>query len=158
MLAFLKIVLLGLGVIVLSPLIVVIAALFFVYCLIIFLVMMVHSIIVFFSGGKVNGDLKEDIKAKEILKKQAIEKLNPTPVVNNSTNNQYQQNIGTVQNINIHTSSLNIPTNQNGGLVIPTLDNQNNQFIDTTNNPKIEQRDVQQIEQTNEEETEENNL
>ena len=158
MLAFLKIVLLGLGVIVLSPLIVVIAALFFVYCLIIFLVMMVHSIFVFFSGGKVNGDLKEDIKAKEILKKHAIEKLNPTPVVNNSTNNQYQQNIGTVQNINIHTSSLNIPANQNGGLVIPTLDNQNNQFIDATNNPRIEQRDVQQIEQTNEEETEENNL
>ena len=101
---------------------------------------------------------KEDIKAKEILKRQALEKLNPTPVVNNSTNNQYQQNIGTVQNINIHTSSLNIPANQNGGLVIPTLDNQNKQYIDTTNNPQIEQKDVQQIEQISEEETEENNL
>ena len=97
-------------------------------------------------------------EAKEILKRQALEKLNPTPVVNNSTNNQYQQNIGTIQNINIHTSSLNIPTNQNGGLVIPTLDNQNNQFIDTTNNPQIEQKDAQQIEQISEEETEENNL
>ena len=53
---------------------------------------------------------------------------------------------------------MNIPTNQNGGLVIPTLDNQNNQFIDTTNNPQIEQKDVQQIEKISEEETEENNL
>ncbi len=87
MASFFKTFFLGILVTILLPLIAVVLALFFVYCLLVFLYMSIKCIIIFFSGGAPMGDLKEDIEAKDILKKRAAA-INQ-PLYNASLNNTY---------------------------------------------------------------------
>lgn len=58
----------GILIIICLPLIAVLLALGVVVCAIAFVVVGIRSIIVFFSGGKPFGDLKEDVLAKQIIR------------------------------------------------------------------------------------------
>ena len=68
------------------PLILAIWAIYAVYCLGVFIYMAFRNVIIFFSGGTPNGDMKEDVEAKRILlersqKSQASQNIyvSPTP-------------------------------------------------------------------------------
>lgn len=74
---FFKTVLFGLLYIVLSPFIVLLLAIYFIYCLLVFIYMSIRNLIIFFTGGTVNGDLSEDIQAKRILQERLEAKNNP---------------------------------------------------------------------------------
>ena len=87
MASFFKTFFLGILVTLLLPLIAVVLVLFFIYCLLVFLYMSIKCIIIFFSGGAPMGDLKEDIEAKDILKKRAAA-INQ-PIYNTGMNNTY---------------------------------------------------------------------
>lgn len=87
MAGFFKTFFLGIIITVLLPFIALILAIFFVYCLIVFLYMAIRCIIIFFSGGSPLGDFKEDIEAKDILKKRAAASLQPS--YNAPLNNAY---------------------------------------------------------------------
>lgn len=52
------------------PLILAYWILYSVYCLVMFLYMAFKNIVIFFSGGTPNGDMKEDVEAKMILMKR----------------------------------------------------------------------------------------
>ncbi|HBF68703.1 MAG TPA: hypothetical protein DDW20_05250 [Firmicutes bacterium] len=132
---FFKTVLFGLLYVVLSPFIVLFLALYFIYCLIIFIYMSVRNLIVFFSGGTVNGDLPEDIKAKRILKDKMEQKNAPI----NTTQNLQQQNLYNMSNATIimaHPDMINNLKNMNN----------NQQNINQVNNPMIENKPIEQIE------------
>lgn len=57
----------GVVVTVLLPLILAVWVLYGVYCLGIFIVMFIKSVITFFSGGQVTGEMKEDQEARKIV-------------------------------------------------------------------------------------------
>lgn len=67
MLNFFKVFGLGILYIVTLPLTVTLLAVYAIYCLLAFIYVSLRNIIVFFSGGTINGDLPEDIEAKRIL-------------------------------------------------------------------------------------------
>ncbi len=135
---FFKTVLFGLLYVVLSPFIVLFLALYFVYCLIIFIYMSIRNLVVFFSGGTVNGDLPEDIKAKRILKDKMEQKNAPT----NTTQNLQQQNLYNMSNATIimaHPDMINNMKNM-------TNIQQNVNQVET---PAIENKPIEQIENNN---------
>lgn len=59
----------GLGVLytITLPLILLVWAGYAVYCFFVFIYMSIRNVIIFFSGGTPNGDMKEDVEAKRIL-------------------------------------------------------------------------------------------
>lgn len=71
MLGFIKIFLQGLLYVVTLPLILLILALYGVYCVFVFIYIAIRSIVVFFMGGTLLGDLPEDVEAKRILMQRA---------------------------------------------------------------------------------------
>lgn len=76
------------------PFILAFLAFYAIYCLAMFLYMAFRNIVIFFSGGTPNGDMKEDVEAKRILlarqeKQNAVNDLllraynpQPTPIIN----------------------------------------------------------------------------
>ena len=76
------------------PFILAFLGIYAVYCFVMFLYMAFRNIIIFFSGGTPNGDMKEDVEAKRILlarqeKQDAVNDLllraynpQPTPIIN----------------------------------------------------------------------------
>lgn len=81
---------------VLSPFIVLLLALYFIYCLIMFLVMGIVNLVVFFSGGTINGDLPEDIEAKRILEEKFKQENNVAPVTQTQNNSNVTYNNPTI--------------------------------------------------------------
>ena len=84
----------GLGVIyvITLPFILMFWAIYAIYCLGVFIYMAIRNVIIFFSGGTPNGDMKEDVEAKRILlersqKSQASQNIyvSPQPVLNEPT-------------------------------------------------------------------------
>ena len=67
------------------PFFVVALCLYSIYCLIMFIYEAIRSLFVYFSGGTPFGDLKEDVKAKQILlqrqNQQANQQSNPQPQI-----------------------------------------------------------------------------
>lgn len=136
---FFKTVLFGLLYVVLSPFIVLFLALYFVYCLIMFIYMSIRNLIVFFSGGTVNGDLPEDIKAKRILKEKMEQKNSTTTT---TTQNLQQQNLYNMSNATIimaHPDMVNNMKNMANA----------QQNINQVETPAIENKPIEQIENNN---------
>ena len=84
----------GLGVIyvITLPFILMFWAIYSIYCLGVFVYMAIRNVIIFFSGGTPNGDMKEDVEAKRILlersqKLQASQNIyvSPQPVFEEPT-------------------------------------------------------------------------
>lgn len=86
MTAFFKVLLRGIIVTVLLPLILVVWVGYGVYCLITFIVMFIKNTIVFFMGGSLNDDMKEDIESKKILLEAEQAKANQEQLINNMNN------------------------------------------------------------------------
>lgn len=107
---FFKTVLFGLLYIVLSPFIVLLLAIYFVYCLLVFIYMSIRNLIVFFTGGTVNGDLSEDIQAKRILQERLEAKNNP---INPQPTSQNLYNMSGSTIILAHPDMLNNLNNNN---------------------------------------------
>jgi len=100
--------------------------------------MSIRNLVVFFSGGTVNGDLPEDIKAKRILKDKMEQKNAPT----NTTQNLQQQNLYNMSNATIimaHPDMINNMKNM-------TNIQQNVNQVET---PAIENKPIEQIENNN---------
>lgn len=104
------------------PFILAFLLLYSVYCLVMFIYMAFKNIVIFFSGGTPNGDMKEDIEAKKILlarqeKENAVNDL-LLRAYNSQPINQPQQNVFNQQpNIN------NQPTANEMNNVETPLDN-----------------------------------
>ena len=79
MAAFFKLVLHGILYALGLPIFLIALAIYSVYCLIMFIYEAIRSFFVFFSGGTPFGDLKEDVRAKEILLAKQNQELNPQP-------------------------------------------------------------------------------
>lgn len=101
---FFKTVLFGLLYIVLSPFIVLLLAIYFVYCLLVFIYMSIRNLIIFFTGGTINGDLSEDVQAKRILQERLETKNNP---VNPQPTSQNLYNMSNSTIILAHPDMLN---------------------------------------------------
>lgn len=153
---FFKTLLLGLLYVVLSPFIALLLVLYFVYCLIIFIYMSIRNLIVFFSGGTVNGDLKEDIKAKRILQERQEQKLDlASQTTNTTTNNQssYTMNNSTI--ILAHPDMINNLQNQN---VINNQTNNDQIPLDIKEIESNQNNNVSSADQVENKESEDNKL
>lgn len=61
-----------------------------------FLVMGIVNLVVFFSGGTINGDLPEDIEAKRILEEKFKQENNVAPVTQTQNNSNVTYNNPTI--------------------------------------------------------------
>ena len=75
---------------------------------------MIRTLVIFFSGGTPFGDLKEDVKAKEILIAKQNSELNPAPA-------PQSQNIFIIQGANVSQGSVDA----NGNVITNYIPNQN---------------------------------
>ncbi len=89
MAAFFKLILHGFLYALGLPFFLIALAIYSIYCLIMFIYESIRSFFVFFSGGTPFGDLKEDVKAKEILLAKQQAALNPEPQPQPQGNNYY---------------------------------------------------------------------
>lgn len=136
---FFKTVLFGLLYIVLSPFIVLLLAIYFIYCLLVFIYMSIRNLIIFFTGGTVNGDLSEDIQAKRILQERLEAKNNP---VNPQPTSQNLYNMSGSTIILAHPDMLN---NLNQNNIVNKQPNQ----IDAIEPDLIEQNNNDSIKEDN---------
>ena len=89
MASFFKLVLHGILYAIGLPFFLVALAIYSVYCLIMFIYEAIRSFFVYFSGGTPFGDLKEDVKAKEILLAKQNQEASPQPTPQQSNNTFY---------------------------------------------------------------------
>ena len=89
MASFFKLVLHGILYALGLPVFLVVLAIYSIYCFIMFIYEAIRSFFVFFSGGTPFGDLKEDVKAKEILLAKQQQELQPQPQVQQPVGNTF---------------------------------------------------------------------
>lgn len=114
MMGFLKTIGYGVLYTLLLPFILLLLVLYAIYCLVLALYEAIRTLVIFFSGGTPFGDLKEDVKAKEILIAKQNSELNPTPA-------PQSQNIFIIQGANVSQGSVDA----NGNVITTYTPNQN---------------------------------
>lgn len=128
MLSFLKVVLRGVICTILLPVILLVWVLYGVYCLIIFVVMFIKSVVLFFTGEKMTGELKEDLEAKRILleKEQAQIEQNQmmSMMYQNMTVQQQMLNQAMLQQ-QAFQQTQQMPFQQNAEIINPQQDDFN---------------------------------
>lgn len=114
MMGFLKTIGYGVLYTLLLPFILLLLAVYAIYCLVLALYEAIRTLVIFFSGGTPFGDLKEDVKAKEILIAKQNSELNPAPA-------PQSQNIFIIQGANVSQGSVDA----NGNVITNYTPNQN---------------------------------